>query len=159
MLLGAVMIREHSTYVGTTPFEESNLGHYHSAGSNMVALWTVASSGTASSSSQFSRSRSWIRVQGCEATTANLMRMACRKEQLWPHVREFADRGIAHVTATLRRLQEASEPCSLYTIHGETAPLLAQHQAFHCNTLIDSLPTRTPGTKRSSAMSCLDAIL
>ena len=41
-----------------------------------------------------------------------------RKEQLWPHVREFADRGILHVANTLRRLQEASEPCSLYTIHG-----------------------------------------
>ena len=41
-----------------------------------------------------------------------------RKEQLWPHVREFADRGITLVTNTLRRLQEASEPCSLYTIHG-----------------------------------------
>ena len=41
-----------------------------------------------------------------------------RKEQLWPHVREFADRGIEHASTTLRRLQEVSEPCSLYTIHG-----------------------------------------
>lgn len=43
----------------------------------------------------------------------------CRKEQLWPHVREFADRGIEHVTNMLRKLQEVAEPCSLYTIHGE----------------------------------------
>ena len=33
-------------------------------------------------------------------------------------MREFADRGITLVTNTLRRLQEASEPCALYTIHG-----------------------------------------
>jgi len=45
-----------------------------------------------------------------------------RKEQLWPHVREFADRGITLVTNTLRRLQEASEPCALYTIHGAQLP-------------------------------------
>ena len=35
-------------------------------------------------------------------------------------MREFADRGITLVTNTLRRLQEASEPCALYTIHGAT---------------------------------------
>ena len=29
-----------------------------------------------------------------------------RKEDLWPHVREFADRAIEHVTATLSRLHQ-----------------------------------------------------
>lgn len=48
----------------------------------------------------------------------------CRKEQLWPHVREFADRGIEHATNMLRKLQEVAEPCSLYTIHGEGLGLI-----------------------------------
>ena len=50
-------------------------------------------------------------------------------------MREFADRGITVVTNTLRRLQEASEPCSLYTIHGESprtaACLLPQARLAH----------------------------
>ncbi len=40
------------------------------------------------------------------------------KEELWPHVREFADRAIAHATDTLARLQEAEGPVELYMIHG-----------------------------------------
>lgn len=59
-----------------------------------------------------------LRGRGRSAASDAVLHVACRKEQLWPHVREFADRGISHVAAMLRRLQEASEPCSLYTIHG-----------------------------------------
>lgn len=39
-----------------------------------------------------------------------------RKEKLWPHTREFADRAIAHVSNMLKKLQEVGEPCSLYTV-------------------------------------------
>lgn len=60
--------------------------------------------------------------KGWRPLTSSVLHAACRKEQLWPHVREFADRGISHVAATLRRLQETSEPCSLYTIHGVPRP-------------------------------------
>lgn len=45
----------------------------------------------------------------------------CRKEQLWPHLREFADRGIAHTKATLTRLAEDKTPCDLYAVHGHYA--------------------------------------
>lgn len=39
-----------------------------------------------------------------------------RKEKLWPHTREFADRAIAHASNMLKKLQEVGEPCSLYTV-------------------------------------------
>lgn len=60
---------------------------------------------------------------------AYIVRLPCgnpsvylRKEELWPHVREFADRGVCHVSATLARLQqEGGEPCELYCIHGHYA--------------------------------------
>lgn len=45
----------------------------------------------------------------------------CRKEALWPHTREFADRGIAHVKSTLAALSAAGEACELYAIHGHYA--------------------------------------
>ena len=44
-----------------------------------------------------------------------------RKERLWPHVREFADRGIAHVRSTLAALSDAGAPCELYCVHGHYA--------------------------------------
>ncbi|KAK9809313.1 hypothetical protein WJX73_004061 [Symbiochloris irregularis] len=44
-----------------------------------------------------------------------------RKEQLWPHLREFADRGIAHAKSTLMRLAEDKTPCDLYAVHGHYA--------------------------------------
>lgn len=53
------------------------------------------------------------------------------KEQLWPHVREFADRGIVHVNKMLNKLRESGRWCELYCIHGhyadagETAVLMA----------------------------------
>ena len=42
---------------------------------------------------------------------------ACRKEKLWPHIREFADRGIAHTKHMQQALGEAGAgqhacPCS-----------------------------------------------
>ena len=46
---------------------------------------------------------------------------ACRKEQLWPHLREFADRGIVHAKSTLVKLAEDRTPCELYTVHGHYA--------------------------------------
>ncbi len=42
-----------------------------------------------------------------------------RKENLWPHLREFADRGIAHCKKTLVQLTEGHTPCELYAVHGE----------------------------------------
>ena len=44
-----------------------------------------------------------------------------RKEKLWPHVREFADRGIAHAKKMVTTLAEAKTPCELYVIHGHYA--------------------------------------
>ncbi|KAL3157983.1 hypothetical protein ABBQ32_012382 [Trebouxia sp. C0010 RCD-2024] len=59
---------------------------------------------------------------------AYIVRLACgpvdqyiRKEKLWPHVREFADRGIAHAKKMVTTLAEAKTPCELYMIHGHYA--------------------------------------
>lgn len=59
---------------------------------------------------------------------AYIVRLPCgppdkyvRKELLWPHVREFADRGIAHVTKTLSALSGAGKRCELSVIHGHYA--------------------------------------
>jgi sucrose-phosphate synthase len=41
------------------------------------------------------------------------------KELLWPYVREFADRGIAHATSTLAAIAESGRRCELYAVHGE----------------------------------------
>jgi sucrose-phosphate synthase len=43
------------------------------------------------------------------------------KEQLWPYVREFADRGIVHVNSMLSKLTESGRRCDLYCIHGHYA--------------------------------------
>ena len=40
---------------------------------------------------------------------------------MWPHLREFADRGIAHCKKTLVQLTEAHTPCELYAVHGHYA--------------------------------------
>ena len=40
---------------------------------------------------------------------------------MWPHLREFADRGIAHCKRTLVDLVADSTPCELYSIHGHYA--------------------------------------
>ena len=53
------------------------------------------------------------------------------KEQLWPYVRELADRGIVHVNKMLNKLGESGRWCELYCVHGhyadagETAVLMA----------------------------------
>ena len=44
-----------------------------------------------------------------------------RKEKLWPHVREFADRGIAHAKKMVTKLAEAKTPCELYVVQGHYA--------------------------------------
>lgn len=55
-----------------------------------------------------------------------------RKEELWPHIREFADRGLTHSKSMLNSLAESGEPCELYYIHGhyadagEVAALMSQ---------------------------------
>ncbi|KAI3435641.1 hypothetical protein D9Q98_001699 [Chlorella vulgaris] len=43
------------------------------------------------------------------------------KELLWPYVREFADRGIAHATSTLAAIAESGRRCELYAVHGHYA--------------------------------------
>lgn len=43
------------------------------------------------------------------------------KEDLWPHVREFADRAISHIAATLTRLHDIGEGSELYAVHGHYA--------------------------------------
>ncbi len=44
-----------------------------------------------------------------------------RKEKLWPHIREFADRGVAHTKHMQVALSEAGTPCELYAVHGHYA--------------------------------------
>lgn len=46
---------------------------------------------------------------------------ARRKERLWPHIREFADNGIAHTKRMLSALGENGTPCELYAVHGHYA--------------------------------------
>eukprot|EP00884_Botryococcus_braunii_P004374 jgi/Botrbrau1/13938/Bobra.0193s0005.1 len=58
---------------------------------------------------------------------AYIVRLPCgpreyiRKEKLWPHIREFADRGIVHAKQMLQALSEARTPCELYVVHGHYA--------------------------------------
>ncbi|KAK9919093.1 hypothetical protein WJX75_009336 [Coccomyxa subellipsoidea] len=59
---------------------------------------------------------------------AYIVRLPCgppktylRKEKLWPHIREFADRGVANTKHTLVALGEAGTPCELYAVHGHYA--------------------------------------
>lgn len=47
--------------------------------------------------------------------------LTCRKEQLWPYIREFADNALTHVCKTLSKLTACGEPCELYDIHGHYA--------------------------------------
>jgi len=44
-----------------------------------------------------------------------------RKELLWPHLREFADRTLEHVTSQLQLLEDAGVPCRLVNFHGHYA--------------------------------------
>ena len=45
------------------------------------------------------------------------MLATCRKEELWPHIREFADNAITHTTTTLNKLQVCASKvlCQKYT--------------------------------------------
>lgn len=74
-----------------------------------------------------------------KAGGAYIVRLPCgpvtkyiRKEELWPHTREFADNGIQHVQAIQASMSELGERCELYVIHGhyadagEVASLMAQ---------------------------------
>lgn len=45
----------------------------------------------------------------------------CRKEGLWPYIREFADNALTHVCKTLTKLTACGETCELYDIHGHYA--------------------------------------
>jgi hypothetical protein len=47
--------------------------------------------------------------------------MSCRKEQLWPYIREFSDNALTYVVTTMARLAAAGEACELYDIHGHYA--------------------------------------
>ena len=53
--------------------------------------------------------------------SADQQGLLCSKEALWPHVREFADRGLEHAHSTLRRLSSKKTPCELYVVHGHYA--------------------------------------
>jgi sucrose-phosphate synthase len=48
-------------------------------------------------------------------------RVYLRKEKLWPHIREFADHAVAHISRTLAALVSAGEPCEMYAVHGHYA--------------------------------------
>lgn len=59
---------------------------------------------------------------------AYIVRLPCgppeqyvRKELLWPYVREFADRGIAHATSMLTAMADSGRRCELYAVHGHYA--------------------------------------
>lgn len=56
------------------------------------------------------------------------------KEQLWPHVREFADRGIAHTSRMLGMLAESGRWCDLYCVHGHYADA-GEAAVLMCSTL------------------------
>jgi len=86
-----------------------------------------------------------LQAPGPASGGAYIIRLPCgppskylRKERLWPHVREFADRGIAHARATLARLADAGTPCELYAVHGhyadagEGAALMASTLGVEC---------------------------
>lgn len=49
------------------------------------------------------------------------MHRPCRKEALWPYIREFADNALTHVCKTLTKLTACGETCELYDIHGHYA--------------------------------------
>jgi sucrose-phosphate synthase len=58
---------------------------------------------------------------------AFIVRLPCgpkgyiRKELLWPHVREFADRTVEHGTRTLAALADSGRRCELFCVHGHYA--------------------------------------
>ena len=63
------------------------------------------------------------------------------KEALWPHVREFADRAISHVAATLGRLAAAGEVCELYAVHGHYADAGEAAALVACTLGVDMVLT------------------
>jgi sucrose-phosphate synthase len=72
---------------------------------------------------------------------AYIVRLPCgptaqyiNKESLWPHVREFADRGVAHATRMLSTLSESGRRCELYCVHGHYADA-GEAAVLMCSTL------------------------
>ncbi|GLI58587.1 hypothetical protein VaNZ11_000197, partial [Volvox africanus] len=72
---------------------------------------------------------SWDGGSGAEDPTgAFIVRLPCgppetylKKEDLWPHIREFADRAVRHVTTTLARLAGSGAAAELWAVHGHYA--------------------------------------
>ena len=69
-----------------------------------------------------------IRRGSGEHGGAYIVRLPCgpthkyvRKELLWPHVREFADMGVAYATGMLAAMTEGGRRCELYVVHGHYA--------------------------------------
>ncbi|GLC43067.1 hypothetical protein PLESTM_001427200 [Pleodorina starrii] len=63
-----------------------------------------------------------------EATGAFIVRLPCgppdvylKKEDLWPHIREFSDRALRHVSTTLGRLAGGGTPAEMWAVHGHYA--------------------------------------
>ncbi|EFJ50958.1 hypothetical protein VOLCADRAFT_57787, partial [Volvox carteri f. nagariensis] len=61
-------------------------------------------------------------------TGAFIVRLPCgpsdvylRKEDLWPYIRDFADRALRHITSTLARLSASGTPSELWAVHGHYA--------------------------------------
>ena len=77
------------------------------------------------------------------------MRGCRRKERLWPHIREFADNGIAHTKRMLSALGENGTPCELYAIHGHYADAGEARFLLHppCYGRADNLGLLCPPTR------------
>jgi hypothetical protein len=66
---------------------------------------------------------------------AAAIHLSCRKEQLWPYIREFSDNALTYVVTTMARLAAAGEACELYDIHGHYADAGVSgiwHDAVNC---------------------------
>jgi hypothetical protein len=59
--------------------------------------------------------------------------LSCRKEQLWPYIREFSDNALTYVVTTMARLAAAGEACELYDIHGHYADAGVRGIAYLCD--------------------------
>ncbi|KAH7619458.1 putative sucrose-phosphate synthase 1 [Nannochloris sp. 'desiccata'] len=92
---------------------------------------------------------------------AYIVRLPCgptnqyiNKESLWPHVREFADRGVAHATRMLSTLSESGRRCELYCVHGHYADA-GEAAVLMCSTL----DTQMAMTGHSLGRNKLDHLL
>ncbi len=92
---------------------------------------------------------------------AYIVRLPCgptnqyiNKESLWPHVREFADRGVAHATRMLSTMSESGRRCELYCVHGHYADA-GEAAVLMCSTL----DTQMAMTGHSLGRNKLDHLL